>query len=312
MIDPSEIRSFVTVAEERSFSAAAALLGLTQSAVSQKVKRLEDQLSLHLLDRTSRRVRLSQEGEKFMPHALRLLEIHAETLRAADVIRSQRGSTLLLGGYSFLIEERLKLVEHFLELNPAIQVEVHHGDRQALFHRLAHGDLDAVIGLSLPGNHEPEFDAMHVERRGCHIALPPGHALISRDELTFADLVGLALVISPGRQDAAILNVVQRALIARGICLVPAPEADRRAIEQFAHVRELPYLRWYASKRARHEHGGFTVVPVTDNDLFTDLVVYFQRGGHRPIVDKFSQALEHYGVIHAERVETVPSQTTRR
>lgn len=297
MIDPSEIRSFVTVAEERSFSAAAVLLGLAQSAVSQKIKRLEDQLALHLLDRTSRRVRLSQEGEMFMPHAHRLLEAHADAHRAADMIRNRRGSTLLIGGYSFLIEERLKLVEHFLERNPTVQVDVHHGDRQELFHRLANGDLDAVVGLSLPGHHEPDFASVHVERRGCHVALPPGHALIDRDELVFADLIGRDLVISPGRQDATILRVIQQALIARGVRLVPAPEADRRAIEQFAHVRELPYLRWYPAQQARHDHGGFTVVPVADNDLFTDLVVYFRKGADRPVAVKFAEALAAYGVV---------------
>lgn len=87
MIDPSEIKSFVTVAEERSFSAAAIRLGLAQSAVSQKVKRLEDQLAIHLLDRTSRRVHLSVEGAQFLPHAHRLLEVHEDVLRAAEHIR---------------------------------------------------------------------------------------------------------------------------------------------------------------------------------------------------------------------------------
>lgn len=298
MIDPSEIRSFVAVAEERSFSAAAQRLGLAQSAVSQKLKRLEDQLGLHLLDRTSRRVRVSVEGDLFLPHAYRLLEVHEEARRAAEMIRSRRGSTLLLGGYSFLIEERLKLVEHFLELNPTAQVDVHHGDRQELFHRLAQGDLDAVIGLALPGHSEPDFDQIHVERRGCHIAFPPDHPLAARDHVSYADLRGAQLTISPGRQDATILSVVHQYLIARGLTLVPAPEADRRAIEQFAHVRAMPYMRWYASVRPRHDYGGFVVLPVIDNGLFTDLLVYFRKDAVQPVTTRFAEAIRHYAAIH--------------
>jgi len=292
MIDPSEIKSFVTVAEERSFSAAAIRLGLAQSAVSQKVKRLEDQLAIHLLDRTSRRVHLSVEGARFLPHAYRLLEVHDDVLRAAENIRDERGSTLLLGGDNFLIEERLKLVEHFLELNPLARVDVHQGSRTDLFYRLTQGDLDAVVALALPGHADTQFEHIHIERRGCHVAFPPDHPLAGRDSIEFGDLRGRSLVISPGRQDATILSVVHDHLVDCGISLIAAPEADRRVIEQFAHVRELPYMRWYPQVRERHELGGFVVLPVSDNTLFTDLLVYFQRGGRRKITEQFARALQ--------------------
>lgn len=294
MIDPSEIESFVTVAQERSFSAAALRLGLAQSAVSQKVKRLEDQLSLHLLERTSRRVELSPEGELFLPQAHRLLEVHEDTRRTAERIRSQRGSTLLLGGYSFLIEERLRLVERFLELNPVAQVDVHHGARRDLYRRLANGDLDAVVALALPGQTQVELDHIHVETRGCHVALPPGHPLADRETITYADLAGLPLAISPGRQDAEILSAISAELTRRGVELVSAPEADRRAIEQFAHVRCIPHLRWYATVRTRHERAGFIVLPITDNVLFTVLLVYFRKGDQREIAKRFGESIRHY------------------
>lgn len=299
MIDPSEIKSFVTVAQERSFSVAAIRLGLAQSAVSQKVKRLEDQLAIHLLDRTSRRVHLSVEGAQFLPHAHRLLEVHEDVLHAAEHIRGKRGSTLLLGGDNFLIEERLKLVEHFLELNPTAQVDVHQGGRTDLFHRLSQGDLDAVVTLALPGQPELQFEHIHVERRGCHVAFPPDHPLASRDSITFGDLHGLPLVISPGRQNAAILSVVHDHLVKFGISLIAAPEADRRVIEQFAHVRELPYMRWYPQVRPRHEFGGFVVLPVSDNTLFTDLLVYFQKGKRRDATQLFTRAIQDLVAIAA-------------
>lgn len=294
MIDPSEVESFVTVAQERSFSAAALRLGLAQSAVSQKVKRLEDQLSLHLLERTSRRVQLSAEGELFLPHAHRLLEVHEDTLRVAQRIRSQRGSTLLLGGYSFLIEERLQLVEHFLEHNPIAQVEVHHGARPDLYHRLLRGDLDAVVALALPGQTQDDLAHILIERRECHVAFPPGHALAAREAITYADLRGLPLAISPGRQDAEILDTVTGELSRQGVDLVSAPEADRRAIEQFAHVRGIPHLRWYPSTRTRHERAGFVVLPILDNVLFTLLVVYFRKTDCRPIAERFGESIRDY------------------
>lgn len=294
MIDPSEIVSFITVAEERSFSAAALRLGLAQSAVSQKVKRLEDQLGLHLLDRTSRRVQISLEGSAFMPHAQHLLDAHEEARRGAERIRSQRAATLRLGGVAFLVEERLRLVEHFLSINPAVQIDVHAGDRHDLNYRLDHGDLDAVIGLAVPGHAESGLDHILVERRVCHIAVPPDHVLAAREAVHYADLAGHHLVISPGRQDAVILDIVQQELRRHEILLVMAPEADRRVIEQFAHVRCLPHLRWYGSQRVRHLHKGFVVLPILDNVLFTDLMVYFSAGLRRPVTEQFRIAVDSY------------------
>lgn len=298
MIDPSEIISFVTVARERSFSAAALRLGLAQSAVSQKVKRLEDQLGLRLLDRTSRRVQLSVEGSAFLPYADSILETHGEARRAADRIRSQRVSTLRLGGYNFLVEERLKLVQHFLELHPTTQVDVHSGDRSELYSRLHKGEVDAVIGLTVPGRLQPNVDNILVERRICHIALPSDHFLATKDSVVYADMAGCQLVISPGRQDAETLSTVQDELRERGLRLVLAPEADRRAIEQYAHVRGLPHLRWYDKKRLRHEHGDFIVLPINDNVLFTDVMVYFRSGPRHPIAEQFEQAMQDYVTKH--------------
>jgi DNA-binding transcriptional LysR family regulator len=66
MDDPRDMRAFVRVVEQRSFSAGAAALGLTPSAVSRLVSRLEDRLGLRLLHRTTRRLTLTSEGEGFI------------------------------------------------------------------------------------------------------------------------------------------------------------------------------------------------------------------------------------------------------
>jgi hypothetical protein len=108
------------------------------------------------------------------------------------------------------------------------------------------------------------------------------------------------MVISPGWQDATILSVVHNHLVKRGIVLIPAPEADRRVIEQYAHVRELPYLRWYPETRARNGREEFTVLPVTNNVLFTELLVYFQKDAQRSSAKRFGHAVRDF----IARIET--------
>ncbi|HET7332932.1 LysR family transcriptional regulator [Dyella sp.] len=75
-LDLDAVQAFVLVADLNSFTRAAEALDTTQSAVSLKLKRLEDRLGRRLLERTPRRVRLSHQGEAFLPAARELLEAH--------------------------------------------------------------------------------------------------------------------------------------------------------------------------------------------------------------------------------------------
>src|SRR3546814_13571852 len=67
------VRAFVMVADHRSFTRAAEALGITQAAVSVRVKRLEDRVGHRLIERTPRQVRLSAQGEIFLPAAQEFL-----------------------------------------------------------------------------------------------------------------------------------------------------------------------------------------------------------------------------------------------
>jgi DNA-binding transcriptional LysR family regulator len=84
-----DMRAFVRVVEHQSFSAAAGVLGLTPSAVSKLVSRLEERLSVRLLHRTTRRLALTSEGEVYFARARHILSDIDEA--EAEVARS-RGS----------------------------------------------------------------------------------------------------------------------------------------------------------------------------------------------------------------------------
>ena len=89
-----ELAVFVQVVESGSFSRAAERLGLANSAVSRTVKRLEDKLSANLLNRTTRQLRLTEEGCRFFERARQILHdieaAEAEILSAGGAL-SPRG-----------------------------------------------------------------------------------------------------------------------------------------------------------------------------------------------------------------------------
>jgi len=84
---PGDMGAFVRVVERRSFSAAAQDLGLTPSAVSKLVTRLEERLRVRLLHRTTRRLSLTSEGEHYFVRARKILADIADA--EAEIARSQ-------------------------------------------------------------------------------------------------------------------------------------------------------------------------------------------------------------------------------
>jgi DNA-binding transcriptional LysR family regulator len=79
-LDPDLLQAFVTVADHRSFTRAAAALNRTQSAVSMQVKRLEEQLQAELFHRTKANVDLSAAGERLLGYARRILSLNEEAV----------------------------------------------------------------------------------------------------------------------------------------------------------------------------------------------------------------------------------------
>lgn len=68
-VDTAVLRTFLALVESGSFSRAGVLVGRSQSAVSEQIRKLEEMFGRTLLERTTRRVRLTVEGEHFLPHA---------------------------------------------------------------------------------------------------------------------------------------------------------------------------------------------------------------------------------------------------
>ena len=92
MFDPVLLRSFVAVVDCGNFTRAAERLHLTQSTVSQQIRRLEEAVACQLLDRDQRHVVATAEGERLLAYARRILALHEE---AADVLINQQSDGVL-------------------------------------------------------------------------------------------------------------------------------------------------------------------------------------------------------------------------
>lgn len=131
MVDAAfDMRVFVKVVASGSFSAAAATLGLTPSAVSKLVARLEDRLGVRLLHRTTRRLALTPEGETYHLRARDILaaidDAEAEVSRAGAV---PQGRLRVNSGTAFALHELAPVLPEFLARYPQVEVDLSITDR---------------------------------------------------------------------------------------------------------------------------------------------------------------------------------------
>ncbi len=119
----SDVRAFACVVERQSFSAAAASLGLTPSAVSKLVSRLEDRLGVRLLHRTTRRLGLTAEGEVYFARARQILaDIEEAEAEVAKFRGSPRGCLHVNAGHAFGVQQLAPALPEFLARYPDLKI----------------------------------------------------------------------------------------------------------------------------------------------------------------------------------------------
>ena len=138
------LRAFVAVAESGGFTAASGVVGRSQSAVSQKVSRLEELVGCKLFDRTSRSLSLTRDGERLLVTARQMLELNDLTVRSMR--EPATVGTLRLGiSEDFIPRQLPALLTRFRRLYPEVQLELMTGLSCDLLDVYEAGGLDVAI-----------------------------------------------------------------------------------------------------------------------------------------------------------------------
>lgn len=143
-LDLDLLRAFVAVADTGSFTAAADVVRRSQSAVSQKVLRLEESLGCRVFARTSRSLALTPDGERLLVAARQMLEFNDRVVRELCTPPA-RGDLRLGVAEDFIPTQLPGLLARFGRLNPGVHVQLRTGLSCTLLDAFDAGDLDAVI-----------------------------------------------------------------------------------------------------------------------------------------------------------------------
>ncbi|MCQ4160435.1 LysR family transcriptional regulator [Roseomonas sp. GC11] len=151
MVSPTLLRSFLTVAETRSFTRAAERLGLRQSTVSQHIRKLEAQLRRSLLARDTHAVRLTPEGDALLPFARQVLEAGERMRRFLDAT-PLRGRIRLGASEDFVSARLAEILADFTATHSAVDLELTVGLSGVLYERFDAGELDVIVAKRRGGD----------------------------------------------------------------------------------------------------------------------------------------------------------------
>ena len=220
-MDRKQLRAFVAVAEQRSFSAGARVLGTVQSNVSAHVARLEKQLGVLLIDRSTNE--LTDEGRVVLERARRI-EGEFEALDA-DVasLRDVVSGSVRLGAIGTTARWLVApLLDSVTAQYPEIRVIVLDATTTSLVPNLASGAVDlAIVNLPIEQTDllvEPLFDEDRI------LIVPDGHPLADHDSVTLSELSRHELLLEA--RGTAFRDVLDQAAAAEGVVLHPKAELD--------------------------------------------------------------------------------------
>lgn len=189
-----QLNYFIKAAECLNFTEAAHKVFISQSAISQQIKLLEQELEMSLFNRIGKRIELTEAGTLFLIHARHTLK-NAENAKQQIVdLQNLRTGTLYIGvtyGLTALFTETLIL---FSKKFPLIQIKVFFGTSEELIEKLTLGILDFI--LSFHGNMDCEsISSIPLFESYLTLVVHESHALASRKQIELEELKDIKLVV---------------------------------------------------------------------------------------------------------------------
>ena len=182
----SQLEVFLAVARERRFSRAADKLFRTQSAVSQTVRKLEEELGEALFDRSSREGVLTDAGKVLYEYAEKLINLRGEAAESLSELRELQKGKLMIAANEFTVLYLLPVLAEFRRLHPMIQITV----ERALGSHIPDDVLRHAVEFGVL-SYEPQEANLHslvVYLDELAFVVPPRHPLASAAQVSIGQL----------------------------------------------------------------------------------------------------------------------------
>ena len=211
-----QMQAFVAVARQLSFRRAADALGMSEPALSQSIRQLEEQARGRLFDRTTRSVRLTPLGEHLLPRAERIVEECRRTFEeVADIALLKRGE-VTIGCLSSLVVRFLPgVISSFNREFPDIRIRVKDDNAAGIERKLLAGEIDFAINSRLEPNDDIRYEPLLEDP--FRLVCLKEHPLAALEEVRWVDIVPFSYIGYD--KNTSNRRATDRALLTAGVSL---------------------------------------------------------------------------------------------
>jgi DNA-binding transcriptional LysR family regulator len=236
-----DLRVFIIVATERSFSRAGRKLRRTQPAVSQTIRRLEDACGERLIDRSLRDGTLTDAGRLLLDYAQRVTSLADEASAALAGLRDLRTGRVTIGANEAGVHMLLPILAEYRSRYPDILVDIRRVPSRQMAQEVLLRTLDFGVLTFAPA--ERDLQSLVIGADDLVLLVAPGHPLTKQKVVTIED-VGRQPIIahndpSPARDRVLRLYEQRHAELNIRISL-PSLDGIKRAVEMGLGVAVLP------------------------------------------------------------------------
>lgn len=217
-----QLRAFHYVAICGGFSRAAEALCLTQPAISDQVRKLEEEYDVILFNRHKKQVSLTRAGQQLLEITRRLFDVEKQALELLSESRALRAESLRVVADS--AHHMLHILARFRARYPGIQMVVSAGNSEAVIAQLY--DYEAEVGILGEVPESRDFEVIKLSSTPLIAFTGRDHPLSRRKSITLAELAQQMLVLR--ERGSKTRQSIEAAARAKGLTLVPAIEAEGR------------------------------------------------------------------------------------
>ena len=214
-IDVRQLECFIAVAEERNFGRAAARLHMTQPPLTRRITRLEREIGAQLFTRTRAGADLTGAGLVLLERAHRIVELSRNAVERTRLADAGQAGTLAVGyagstGYDLVP----RLLRRFLESRPQVTLEVEQARKDVQADAIRDGRMH--LGFNRQYQPEPGLAVRALGSEPLYAAVPEGHPLHGKDQVTLVDVAAEPLVLFPAAPRPSFADEVTQMLMGTG------------------------------------------------------------------------------------------------
>jgi len=273
-MDINQLEVLIAVAREKSFSRAADVLGRTQPAVSQAIRRLEQEIGEKLFDRSSKDGTLTAAGELLVDYARQMMNLRHAASTALREMRNLQSGKVTISANEHTVFYLLPIIEEFRKQYPVIKIEVQRGVASRIPEQITAREVELGI-ISFKPN-DGSLRSVSVLNDELVLIVAPTHKLAGKTSVSIKDLGAETFIahnaLSPYRQK--VIESFNKFDTRLQISVeLPSLEAIKRLVETGIGVALVPRL----SAKAEIASGQLAGLSVREMKLERKLNIIYRK-----------------------------------